>query len=118
MLLLDEAGYATDCVGDVGLALEMLRDSPHPMVVVIGHGEPHVEGLTILEQAGSLPPHAYLLLSTAPQVAPSISNPHTLYLVPVMAEPLDMDTLLACVDEAARRLETTHASSEGGNAPR
>lgn len=116
-LVLEDAGYATDGVGDVRQALAALRDSPHPMVVLIGHGDPEAEGLSLLEQANSLPPHAYLLLSTHPQIAPSVSNPYTHHLVPIMAEPFDVDALLAQVDEAARRLDTSRASNEDGNAP-
>ena len=116
-LVLEEAGYAVDGIGDVHHALAALRDSPAPMVVLIGHGDPETEGLFLLEQSSSLPPHAYLLLSTHPQAAPSLPNPHTQHLVPIMAEPFDVDTLLTQVSEAASRLDATHASDQDGNAP-
>ena len=116
-LVLEEAGYAVDGVGDVHQALAALRASPHPMVVLIGHGDPETEGLSLLEQSSSLPPHAYLLLSTHPQAAPSVSNPYTQHLVPIMAEPFDVVTLLAQVNEAAHRLDAAHASGKDGDAP-
>ncbi len=117
ILVLEGAGYTAGGVGDVGQALATLRDSPQPMVVLIGHGDPEVEGLTLLEQVSNLPKHAYLLLSTHPQIAPSVSNPYTQRLVPIMAEPFDVDTLLAQVDEAAHRLDAAHASDKDSDAP-
>src|SRR5579859_6984919 len=104
-LMLEDAGYVTVGVGEVGPALLALLVSPHPLVVLVGHGSPQVADLSLMEQVGSLPPHAYLLLSTHPQAAPSVHNPHTKRTVPVVAVPDDVETLLARVAEAVGRLE-------------
>lgn len=115
-LLLEDAGYATAGVGEVGLAQAALQVSPYPLVVLVGHGDPLVTGLSLVERAGSLPPHAYLLLSTYPQAAPSVRNPHTNHAVPVLSVPDDVDTLLARVAEAAGRLEVERGYKENQDA--
>jgi hypothetical protein len=43
---------------------------------------------------GTLPPHAYLLLSTQPEKA-QLWNSHTQAFVPVVSMPFDVDELLA-----------------------
>ncbi len=111
--MLSEVGYVTAGVGEADLAQAALQVSPYPLVVLVGHGDPLVAGLSLLERAGSLPPHAYLLLSTHSQAAPSVSNPHTKRTVPVVAMPGDVDTLLALVAEAADRLDAESSRREG-----
>lgn len=103
-LVLEDAGYAVAGVEDVSLAEAGLRVSPHPLVVLVSHGDPARRGRSLAEAAGSLPPHAYVLLSTRPQTAPHLLNPHTEHVVPVVAEPFDVDVLLAAVDDASERL--------------
>ncbi len=117
-LMLEDAGYVTVGVGEVGLARWALLVSPYPLVVLVGHGGPQVAGLSLVEQVGSLPPHAYLLLSTYPRAAPSAHNPHTKRTVPVVAVPDDVETLLARVAEAAGRLKRSMRARSAGMSAR
>ena len=106
-LLLEDAGYATIGVGEEDLARWALRLSPHPLIVLIGHGSPLAVGLSLIEEADTLPPHAYIVLSTNPRAAPSVHNGHTQRTVPVVEVPSDVDVLLDAVAEAGNALNAT-----------
>lgn len=101
---LHETGYATAGVGDIDLARSALQISPYPLVVLVGHGDPSVHDHSLVEEASALPPHAYLLLSTRPDQAPLVLNPHTQRVVPIVAEPCDLEALFTLVDAAFTRL--------------
>lgn len=112
--LLREAGYASVGVSDLGLAQDVLRHSPCPLVVLVEHGDPrfHAEALVAAatassgqdDQASQVGQHAYVLLSTHPVDAPRLRNPYTRHAVPVVALPRDLEILTSAVELAARRL--------------
>lgn len=102
--MLSEAGYAVAGIADTDFALKGLRVSFSPLVVIITHGGAGSEGLKILEQSPTLPPHEYILLSAVPQRAPWVWNPSFWHFVPVVPAPFDLDLLLDRVAEAARRI--------------
>ncbi|HEX8996827.1 MAG TPA: hypothetical protein VF812_12425 [Ktedonobacterales bacterium] len=101
---LREEGYTSAGVDDIEQARATLRVSPNPLVVLIGHGDPRVNPHSLVEEAGNLPPHAYLILSTNPEQAPHVRNPHTGRIAPVVSTPCDIQTLITQVNKAARRL--------------
>jgi DNA-binding NtrC family response regulator len=113
--LLREAGYASVGVSDLELAQDVLQHSPCPLVVLVEHGDPrfHTEALVAAATAspGQANPasHAYVLLSTHPDVAPHLRNPYTRHAVPVVALPGDLDRLAGAVEHAARRLQKRSA---------
>lgn len=96
-------GYRSMGVEDAATARDLLRASARPLVVLVSEGGPGLasDGVALLEDAGRLPRHAYLLLSTRPAAAPVVVNPHTRRVVPVVAEPFELDELLDAIGEAA-----------------
>jgi hypothetical protein len=92
--MLNEVGYTSvfTCP-DVSVALDYLWHAPRPVVAVLTHGTASQETERVLAAIPTLPPHAYVLLSTDPDLsfAPSVWNPHTQEFVPVMKMPFDYD---------------------------
>lgn len=110
--VLHEDGFMCVGVSDMDLAREALRLSPHALVVLVGHGDPRDHEEPLPTEASALPRHAYLILSTRPDYAPQAYNPHTQRFIPVVEAPYDIDTLLAYVEEAERRLDTDRITSD------
>ena len=75
--LLQEAGYRSVGLGDLALAWEALQVSPAPLVVLVEHGDPRFPCEALVAAAGALPRHAYVFVSTRPEQAPQLRNPHT-----------------------------------------
>ena len=98
--LLQEAGYRSVGLGDLALAWEALQVSPAPLVVLVEHGDPRFACEALVAAAGVLPPHACVFVSTRPEQAPQLRNPHTRRRVPVVAIPQDIAWLTSQVDEA------------------
>lgn len=102
--LLEEMGYAAAGTSDPLLAEAALRVSAEPLVVLVGHGGERDLAAGLLGRIAHLPPHAYVLLSSRPALAPAVSNPHTHRDVPIVPASCDVGTLLAHIDAAAARL--------------
>lgn len=102
--LLQEAGYTSVGVCALDLAWEALQTSPAPLVVLVEHGDPRFPCEALVAAASALPPHAYVFVSTRPEQAPQLRNPHTQRLVPVVAIPQDIALLTSQVDEACAYL--------------
>jgi DNA-binding NtrC family response regulator len=107
---LQDADYAVAGLADASLLLPALRVSPFPLVVVMGHGDDLAgsDGPALLRGVASAAetlPHVYVVVSGHPEDYPSPpTNPHTHRAVPVVYEPLALDTLVAAVELAAERL--------------
>ena len=100
----EEGGYEVQCCDDAMTAVEVLRVSPTPFVVILLHGGVDREWAPVLSTSSTLPSHAYLLLSTRPQAAPVIWNRHTQRDIPVVAAPFDIAHLLGRIAGAAATL--------------
>lgn len=107
--VLHEKGYICAGVSDMDLARAALQISPYELIVLVGHGDPRDIEAPLVAEASALPRHAYLILSTRPDHAPQAYNPYTQRFVPVVAAPVDIDTLLTCVQDASLRLDDTRS---------
>ncbi len=103
--LLEELGYLAAGTADPELAAVALHLSEQPMVVLLGHTGPWEVGSALLRRVPALPPHAYVVLSTQPAVAPVVYNPATRRVIPVLEIPCELDVLLAAIEDAALHLE-------------
>lgn len=106
----EEGGYAVTCSEEALPAVDMLRASPTPYVVILLHGGVDGDWTPVLNAAPALPAHAYVLLSTRPQAAPVIWNRHTQRDIPVVAAPFDISVLLARIAAAVARLASVATS--------
>jgi CheY-like chemotaxis protein len=107
--LLEEFGDYHVCEAADGLeALDLLRASAEPLVVLVDLLMPRMDGLGLLHAVAADPTlthrNAYVLVTvsrvaTAPNFAEQFTMP-----VRVVPKPFDIDTLLAIVDDAARSL--------------
>jgi DNA-binding NtrC family response regulator len=104
--VLYEAGCTLMACPDASAALRFLQRAPRPVVVLLVHGGPHSDWERVLAAVPNLPPHAYLLLSTAPDKAPAQWNPHAQSLVRVISMPFDLDWFLAQIIEAIQHVQT------------
>jgi DNA-binding NtrC family response regulator len=102
--LLEEIGYVAAGTSDPLLAEAALRVSEGPLVVVIGHDGTGDLAAALLARIAQLPPHAYVLLSARPALAPAVWNPHTHHDVPVVPAPCDLDKLRAQLETVVARV--------------
>jgi CheY-like chemotaxis protein len=108
-LLLEDAGHEVLEAGNGFEALDVLRASEQPLVVLLDLLMPQLDGVGMLHAVVADPwlatNHAYVLI-TADNKAPqrtAIPQFSSLYLV-MVEKPFDMDELLDAVADAARRL--------------
>lgn len=121
--LLEDAGYAVQDAADGEAALAILRTSAHGLVVVLDNLLPGLDGAELLAalhsgdtgdtggsgegdtEAGPGARHAYVLVTASPQkITPELAARLARLSAPVVAKPFDIATLIAAVDEAAKRL--------------
>lgn len=106
-LVLEDAGYHVLAARGTPHALEVLRTSTEPMVVLLSKRS----GTELLEAGPSDPRvgrHAFVLLCAYPQRLPANWGELLAALnVPVLALPFDLDTLYRTVGDAIRRLSAT-----------
>lgn len=109
-LLLEGAGYEVGQVLDGLAALEQLRTSPVPLVVVMNTRVPGVDAEGILRAVLAEPAlqrHAFVLTTAlAPMLPDELGRLTRLLEVPLVAKPFTEQELLAGVDAARRRLRT------------
>lgn len=105
--LLEDAGYAVFEVLDGFQALEYLRKTPSPMIVLLDLMMPRLDGAGLLGAVAGdtrrLVRHRYILM-TATHETLSLAFVHLLtdLAVPVVHKPFDMEQLLAII--ASRKL--------------
>jgi CheY-like chemotaxis protein len=107
-LLLDDAGYEVVEAEDGSVALQILRSSARPMVVLLDLMMPHVSGYEVLDAVaqdpGVLHNHAYIMFTASPQARRlTIGRLGTRILVPCVEKPFDIDDLLSEVERAVHR---------------
>lgn len=108
-MVLEDEGHEVTEVGDGQQALDVLRRSAAPMVVVLDLMMPKYDGTHVLravaEEPEALGRHAYVLLTAAGKTLPSAVTALLRDLVvPVVSKPFDIDHLLRVVALAVQRL--------------
>lgn len=108
--ILEDAGHEVEEASDGRSALQMLRDCPTPLVVLLDLLIPQLSGIELLEEVIADPQlkarHAYLLMTAdnatlrqkAEQLAPELP-------AQFIGKPFDLDNLLAMIDDASRALD-------------
>lgn len=109
-MLLEEDGYTVAEVADGGAALAYLRQHDDPMVVLLDHIMPGMDGAQTLQAVAQdehlAHTHAYILLTASARGAiPSLLSPLGDLPVTVVAKPFDLDELLNTVARVGRELQ-------------
>ncbi len=105
--LLEDAGYAVFEAHDGLQALEYLRKTPSPMIVLLDLMMPRIDGAgllgTVAGDTRRLQRHRYILMTASHQTL-SLAFVHLLsdLSVPVVHKPFDLDKLLEII--ASRKL--------------
>lgn len=107
--VLEDAGHAVTDAPDGVAALDVLRASPHRMVVLLDLRVPGMDGAgllgTVAGDRGLATQHAYILMTANLQTLTlSFANLLTTLSVPVLRKPFDLDVVLDTVEQAAARL--------------
>ncbi len=106
---LEDANHVVHEATDGVAALDMLRRSKQPMVVLLDLMMPGLDGAGVLGAVSGdrhLAMHfAYILVTANSKTLPlAFVNLLTSLEVPVLSKPFDIDRLLSMVDRAAARL--------------
>ncbi len=108
-LLLEDAGHEVLEAANGVEALDILRASERPLVVLLDLLMPQLDGIGLLHAVVAEPRlathHAYVLITADNKAQQRVAIPQfsNLHLVTV-EKPFDMDVLLDAVAEASRRL--------------
>lgn len=105
--LLEEAGYTVAEAKDGLKALEYLRRSPNPVIVLLDLMMPTLDGAGLLGSVSNggqrLMRHRYILLTAGPQTLNlAFVNLLASLKVPVVSKPFDNDRLLAIIAESGK----------------
>ena len=108
-LLLEEEGYLVSEAADGQRALEILRDSAQPLVVVLDFMMPRLDGAGVLRAVVEDPVvahrHAFVLVTANVQAIPkTLTRLLATLNVPILPKPLDLDDLLEIVEDGACRV--------------
>lgn len=111
-LMLEDAGYIVYQAADGRPALQQLRASHEPMVVVLDMEMPDMDGVRVMQavaaDASLAARHAYVMVTANATALPLDFAALLRQLkVPVIPKPFDVDELLEAVAEAAGRLTAT-----------
>jgi CheY-like chemotaxis protein len=104
-MALEDEGYAVDEAADALTALDILRRTPEPVVVLLDHVMPGIDGIQALNLIGSEPGlaerHAYVMLTGQANLeAPRLPVRGRRVAVPLVAKPFDLDELLDVIKHA------------------
>jgi CheY-like chemotaxis protein len=107
--LLEDAGYAVSEAADGHTALEVLRHSPHRLVVLLDLRMPGMDGGAVLGAVAAdrdlVRRHAIILVTADHRTFTlPFANLLSTLSVPLLRKPTDADDLLGTVSEAACRL--------------
>jgi CheY-like chemotaxis protein len=108
--LLEGAGYPVFQASDGATALDLLRTSDRPLVVLLEYVMPRLTGYAVLDAAAHDPArlqrHAYILLTGAHGRTLPLALLHLLdnLAVPIVSKPINNEKLFAAVEATARRL--------------
>jgi DNA-binding response OmpR family regulator len=106
-LILEDAGYQVDQVADGAAALEWLRASREPVIVLLDWWLPGLDGLHVIQALSEEAPHpvrhAYILITAAYELlVPRLEELPNGLSVWVIPKPFRLEGLLAAVAEVAR----------------
>lgn len=113
-MLLEDVGFTVHEAKDGRRALEILRQTPHRMVVLLDLIMPGMTGVDVLNTVAAdralSARHAFALTSAWPQrLLNSTSYLQTRLSIPVVLKPFDPEALIATVEELARRISWVRA---------
>lgn len=108
-LTLEDEGYPVLEAPDGQNALDQLRASAGPLIVLLDHLMPELDGLETLDTIAADPAlaqrHAYIMLTADGRTEPvQLTSGGGEWHVPVVAKPFDLDDLLAAVARARESL--------------
>ena len=108
--LLSDEGYAVTEAGDGAQALPILRDDPHPLVVLLDAMMPHMSGMELLNAVEADPElrrqRAFLLITANAHVlAADFRAQLKRMAIPIVPKPFDTEHLLQLIEDAATGLE-------------
>lgn len=104
-LTLEDEGYQVLEAPDGQTALAQLRATADPLIVLLDHLMPELDGLETLDTIAADPAlaqrHAYIMLTADGRTEPvRLTSGGGAWHVPVVAKPFDLDDLLAAVARA------------------
>lgn len=108
-LLLEDEGYGVLEATDGQDALRLLRHSPSPLIVLLDHIMPGMDGMETLDTIAADPVlarcHTYIMLTADGRTEPvRLASDGDAWSVPVLAKPFDLDDLLTVVARARDEL--------------
>ena len=107
---LEESGYVVTEASNGLTALEALRTSSVPLVVLLDHVMPGFDGAKVLQEAaadaGAAERHIFLLVTASVRIGTLEAELQSLPLAlgGIIHKPFDLDALLSAVADAAARL--------------
>ena len=116
--MLEDADYAVSDAPDGMAALDILRASRRPLVVLLDLMMPRLDGAGVLRAVGAdkrlATAHAYIVVTANLQAfTPALTSLLSCVDAEILRKPFDIDVLLDQVDRAARRLSTNERDSGG-----
>jgi CheY-like chemotaxis protein len=108
--LLSDEGYPVAEAGDGLQALPILRNDPHPLVVLLDAMMPRMNGMELLNAVEADPElgrqRVFLLITANAHVlAADFRAQLKRMAIPIVPKPFDTDHLLQLIDDAAKRLK-------------
>ena len=111
--ILQQHRIAVQEASDGQSALRLIATSPYRLVVVLAQAISERDGLTVLSamlaDASLAKYHAYLLLSVAPRLSPTLETLVSLLKVRVIFQPEDLPGVLQQIGQLAQGLEVKRA---------
>jgi CheY-like chemotaxis protein len=106
---LEDAGYLVADAPDGVAALEVMRASPYPLIVLLDYWMPRADGAYVLRQVAEedalAQRHVFIVVTATPELLPPAFAALLSRLeIPVLAKPFAVDDLLAAVARASRRI--------------
>jgi CheY-like chemotaxis protein len=111
--VLEDDGYFVLEAADGLAALDILRTSPHPLIVLTNYNMPRLDGPGLLSFVLSDPElaarHTFVHMTAGNRILPPpFLDVLNRLSVPVLRKPFDIDALLDIVADAEQRLSGTH----------
>ena len=108
--ILELEGYDVLEASDGSAALEILRATEGPLVVLLDLLMPGMDGITLLQTVACGPEltesRAFIVVTAAPQMlTPPMTNLLNTMSIPIVAKPFDIDVLLDIVFRKAKALQ-------------
>lgn len=114
--ILQARGYIVWDAPDGSAALDLIGTCPHRLVVVIAQAISERDSLIVfsaaLADASLAQYHAYLLLSVAPRLSPTLEALISILKVSVIAHPENLQGVLKRIGQLAQKLEARRQASQ------